>query len=199
MDNARKGLLLVISGPSGVGKGTLASLLMQRDHGFHFSVSATTRPPRPGEIHGVHYLFMTKEVFALHEENGDFLETATVGGNRYGTPLKPVMQMLGEGRDLLLDIDTQGAITVMNRLADCVTVFILPPSMDELERRLRGRATECEADIQRRIAAARGEISQMERYRYVIINDRIDDAYMLLAAIVSAERHNTVRYKPEIG
>lgn len=194
----RKGLLLVISGPAGAGKGTLAERLLTRDGGFRFSVSATTRAPRPNEIDGVHYEYLTKEEFARREENGDFLETATVHAHRYGTPLKPVMQMLSEGRDLLLDIDSQGALSVISRLADCVTVFILPPSFVELERRLRARNTETEDDLQRRLRNARGEVSHMDRYRYVIVNDNLEETYRTLEAIVAAERHNTVRYQPQI-
>lgn len=199
MMQERRGLLLVISGPAGAGKGTMAEMLLKRDGGFRFSVSATTREPRPGEVAGVHYHYLTEDEFDQMEEDGDFLETATVHGHRYGTPLKPVMQMLDEGRDLLLDIDTQGAVSVMGRLADCVTVFILPPTYTELERRLRARNTECEADIQRRLANARGEIAKLGRYRYAIINGNLEDAYRKLEGIVMAERHNTVRYQPSIG
>lgn len=195
----RKGLLLVISGPTAVGKGTLASMLLDRDGGFTFSVSATTRGPRPGEIAGVHYEYLSEEEFTAREAEGDFLETATVHGHRYGTPLKPVMQMLSEGRDLLLDIDTQGAMSVLDRLADCVSVFILPPSYTELERRLRGRKSETEEDMRRRLAAAKGEIEKMGRYRYVIVNDDVEEAYRKLEAIVEAERHSTVRYQPDIA
>lgn len=194
----RKGLLLVISGPAGAGKGTLAEMLLGRDGGFRFSVSATTRSPRPNEIPCVHYEFITEADFAAREAEGDFLETATVHGHHYGTPLKPVMQMLDQGVDILLDIDAQGAISVMNKLADCVSVFILPPSFEELERRLRGRNTECEADIRRRLHNAIGEVDKMEEYQYTIINDDLNDAYRKLEAIVTAERHNTIRYKPEI-
>ncbi len=194
----RKGILMVISGPAGAGKGTLADLLLKRDGQFTFSVSATTRAPRPGETEGVHYYYLTDEAFAEMEENGDFLETATVHGHRYGTPLKPVMQMLDEGRDLLLDIDSQGAGSVMSKLADCVTVFILPPSFEELERRLRARNTECEEEICRRLFNARGEIEQIDHYRYAIINEDVETAFRQLEAIVAAERLNTVRYRPEI-
>lgn len=189
---------MVISGPAGAGKGTLAGMLLARDGKFRFSVSATTRGPRPGEIAGVHYEYLTMEEFAAREAEGDFVETATVHGNRYGTPLKPIMALLDEGRDILLDIDSQGAFTVMNKLADCVTVFILPPSFEELERRLRARNTECETDIQRRLNNARNEVAQLDKYRYAIINDNLEDAYHKLEAIVAAERHSTTRYRPQI-
>lgn len=196
MQETRKGLLLVLSGPSGAGKGTLAKMLLERDEAFHFSVSATTREPRPGEVDGVDYHFLTPEQFESLECNGEFLETATVHEHQYGTLFKPVLQQMDEGRDLLLDIDSQGALSVMGKLADCVTVFILPPSYAELERRLRERNTECEEDIQRRLRNARNEVPMMNRYRYVIVNDEIEDAYRQLETIVAAERHNTARYQP---
>lgn len=195
----RKGLLLVISGPAGAGKGSLAALLLKRDSSFQFSISATTRKPRPAETDGVHYHFITEAEFEALEADGDFLETATVHGHRYGTPLKPVMQMLEDGCDLLLDIDTQGAMSVMSKLADCVSVFILPPSFTELEKRLRKRNTENEPDLQRRLHNARGELEVLSRYRYAIVNDTLEEAYHQLETVVAAERLNTVRYIPEIG
>jgi len=150
------------------------------------------------EVHGVHYHFLSEDAFTRMEQDGEFLETAVVHGHRYGTPLKPVMQMLDEGRDLLLDIDPQGAASVMSKLAECVTVFILPPSFVELERRLRSRNTEKEAEIQRRLHNARGELEQVGKYRYALINDHLEDAYQLLTAIVAAERQSTIRYHPNI-
>ncbi|GHU82326.1 guanylate kinase [Clostridia bacterium] len=197
--SVRKGILLVISGPAGVGKGTLAEMLLRRDGGFAFSVSATTRAPRPAEKAGEHYYYLSEEEFAAMEQNGDFLETATVHGHRYGTPLKPVMQMLEEGRDLLLDIDSQGAASVLSKLADCVAVFILPPSFAEQERRLRARNTETEEELQRRLYNARGELAQIDKYRYAIVNDSLEEAFRKLTAIIQAERLNTVRYRPEIS
>lgn len=195
----RKGILLVLSAPAGAGKGSLKDMLIARDGGFAFSVSATTREKRPGETDGVHYHFLTPERFAEMEQNGGFLEVATVHGNRYGTPLLPIMQWIEEGQDILLEIDTQGAASVLAKLADCVSVFVLPPSFKELERRLRNRNTEDECDIQRRLQNARDEIKQLSRYRYVIINDTLEAAYRQLEAIVTAERLNTVRFKPEIS
>lgn len=189
---------MVISGPAGAGKGTLSGMLLAKDGGFKFSVSSTTRERRPGERDGIDYDFISMEEFRRREADSYFLETAEVHGNCYGTPLKPIMQMLDDGHDMLLDIDPQGAIEMMSKIADCVTVFILPPSFEELERRLRHRGTECEADLQRRLRNAHGEVEQIHRYRYVLINDAVEDAYKKLEAIVLAERHSTVRYQPEI-
>lgn len=194
----RKGLLLVLSAPAGAGKGSLKDLLLARDAGFRFSVSATTRKPRPGETDGIHYVFLDEDVFAQMEANGDFLEVATVHGHRYGTPLKPIMQWIENGQDILLEIDTQGALSVMEKLADCVSVFVLPPSFEELERRLRTRGTEEEECLQRRLRNGREEVKALSRYRYVIINDTLEVAYRKLEAIIMAERHNTVRFKPNI-
>lgn len=195
----RKGLVLVISGPAGAGKGTLAGMLLKRDGQFQFSVSATTRARREMEVPGVDYYFLSEEEFAQWDRDGEFLETAVVHGHHYGTPYKPIIQAKDEGKDLLLDIDSQGAMSVIDKVANCVTVFILPPSFTILEERLRKRNTECEADLQRRLRNARGEVEQIGRYNYVIINDEIEDTYRQLEAIVIAERHNTIRYQPEIG
>lgn len=197
--SVRKGLLLVISAPAGAGKGSLKDLLLARDGGFHFSVSATTRAPRPGETDGVHYHFLSAECFEEMERNGDFVEAAMVHGHRYGTPLKPIMQWMEAGQDILLEIDTQGAISVMEKLADCVSVFILPPSFEELAARLRKRNTEDEASIQRRLTNARREVREIKRYRYAIVNDSLETAYRQLECIIAAERQNTIRFMPEIG
>lgn len=188
-----RGMLLVLSGPSGVGKGTLAKELLEKG-GFSFSVSCTTRAPRPGEIEGVHYFFLTEEEFARRESENGFLETALVHGHHYGTPLAPAMEALAQGRDLLLDIDPQGGVQVMKRLPEAVSVFLLPPSWEELERRLRGRGTETEEDIVRRLKNAKGEIDYLPRYRYAVVNDDIDRAREDLFAIARAERLNTARF-----
>lgn len=195
----RKGLLLVISGPAGVGKGTLVDMLLREDSGFSFSVSATTRAPRPNERDGVHYYYLTEEAFDEMEARGAFLETAAVHGHRYGTPREPVIRMLEAGHDVLLDIDSAGAISVMEKTSHCVSVFILPPSYAELERRLRYRGTESEEEILCRLRNARGEIGQLGRYRYAIVNDTLENAYQKLTAIVTAERLNTVRFLPDIA
>lgn len=195
----RKGMLLVVSGPSGAGKGMLKKMLIERLGGFYFSVSYTARPMRVGqETDGVDYHFVTESTFAAMDARGEFLETATVHGYLYGTPLAPIRAALERGDDILLEIDTQGALQVREKIKDCVTVFILPPSFAELERRLRMRNTENESDIRRRLCNARIEVSQTDRYQYAVINDSLEDAYRNLSAIVIAERQRTTRYKPTI-
>ena len=191
-----QGMMLVISGPSGVGKGTLAKRLME-EKGFAFSVSCTTRAPRPMEVEGKDYYFITEEEFARKEKAGEFLETALVHKHHYGTPLAPAREAIVAGRDLLLDIDPQGGMLVMQKVPEAVTESLMPPSWEELEERLRRRGTESEEQIQRRLHNAKREVDYLPHYRYVLVNDELDSAYETLAAIVTAEKHNTVRYRPE--
>ena len=191
-----QGMMLVISGPSGVGKGTLAKRLME-EKGFAFSVSCTTRAPRPMEVEGKDYYFITEEEFARKEKAGEFLETALVHKHHYGTPLAPAREAIVAGRDLLLDSDPLGGMLVMQKVPEAVTVALVPPSWDELEERLRRRGTESEEQIQRRLHNAKREVDYLPHYRYVLVNDELDSAYETLAAIVTAEKHNTVRYRPE--
>ena len=198
MESQRKGMLLVVSGPSGVGKGTLLARLMQDDPTFGFSVSATTRPPRDYEIPDVHYHFLTDAEFDRLEQENAFLEHATVHGNRYGTLRSEVDQRLRQGQNVLLDIDTQGALNVMAQAPDCVSVFILPPTFEALRQRLLGRHTEKPEEVERRLNNARGEIAQQGRYRYNIVNDDLDAAYEQLRCVVQAEKNSTVRYAPEV-
>ena len=198
MKETRKGMLLVISGPSGAGKGTLVSRLLDSDPTFAFSVSVTTRAKRDNEIEDVHYHFISEaEYDKLLQENA-FLEHASVHGHRYGTLKREVYERMERGQNVLLDIDPQGARAVMEQEKDCVSVFILPPSYHELKVRLHTRNTENEQEIQRRLGNARGEIGQMGRYRYLIVNDLIDLAWEKLSAIVRAEKQNAIRYFPEI-
>ncbi len=199
MKETRKGMLLVISGPSGAGKGTLAEKLLKEDPSFRFSVSVTTRGKRPGEIEDVHYHFISDAEYDKLLKEDAFLEHASVHGNRYGTLKSEVYSRIEAGENVLLDIDPQGARAVMQKEPSCVSVFILPPSYADLEIRLHTRNTEKPEDIRRRLENARGEIAQMSRYRYLIVNDQLDPAFEKLMAVVRAEKQNSVRYFPEIG
>ena len=191
---ARRGLMLVVSSPSGAGKSTLARRLLQNDPQISMSVSVTTRPKRANEVEGKDYFFVSRERFEDMVREGAFLEHATVFGNRYGTPAAPVQKMLGEGRDVLFDIDWQGAqqLTAQAK-GDLVLVFILPPSREELERRLRERAEDPPDVMARRMAEANNEISRWSEYDYVIVNEDVQKAQRQLEAIVAAERLNRQR------
>lgn len=187
---ARRGLLLILSSPSGAGKSTLARLLMAWDPAIRFSVSATTRLPRPGEEHGRHYWFHDPEGFRALIASGGMLEHAEVFGNFYGSPRAPVEQAMAEGRDTLFDVDWQGGQQIRNSALgkDAVSVFILPPSIAELENRLLGRAQDSEAVIAGRMAKSRDEISHWAEYDYVLVNRDLDATFAELQAIVTAER-----------
>ena len=162
MRETRKGMLLVISGPSGVGKGTLFKKLLAQDESLTFSVSYTTRAPRPGEVDGKDYYFVTDEAYDRMIENDGFLEYANVHTDRYGTPRQPVLDALEQGKNVVLDIDSQGALQVMARMPDCVSVFILPPSFTALRARLEGRNTEPQEKIEKRLRNARDEVKLMD-------------------------------------
>ncbi len=198
MKENRKGMLLVISGPSGAGKGTLVQRLLDRDPSFVFSVSVTTRERRKNEIEDVHYHFISEQEYDKLLEKDAFLEHASVHGHRYGTLKQEVYDRIARGENVLLDIDPQGAISVMGKEPDCVSVFILPPSFAELRIRLHTRNTEQQEEIERRLRNARGEIAQMNRYRYLIVNDNLDLAFEQLLAVVRAEKQNSVRYFPTV-
>jgi len=179
----------VLSSPSGAGKSTLSRGLLEIDPAFAMSVSATTRPKRRNEIEGKDYLFVSPEQFEKMVKEDAFLEHATVFGNRYGTPKGPVNRLLDEGRDVLFDIDWQGAQQLSQKARDdLVRVFILPPSRGELERRLKTRAEDTAAVVARRMSEADNEISRWSEYDYVIINDDVQKAQAQLGAIVAAER-----------
>lgn len=171
-----KGTLYIISAPSGTGKGTIVSEILKSDPNIHFSVSATTRAPREGEIDGVNYYFISREKFSELVESGGMLEYAEFCGNCYGTPKKPVFDKLNEGRDVILEIETVGAKKVMDACPEAVGIFILPPSLKELRRRLEKRATDSEEVIARRIAEAKAEIEKSVHYDYVIVNGDLDKA-----------------------
>jgi guanylate kinase len=190
----RRGLMLVISSPSGAGKTTLSRRLMADHPELELSVSCTTRSPRPGEQDGREYHFINRERFDEMVLKQAFLEWAEVHEHRYGSPREPVMATLAQGRNVLFDIDWQGAEQVrISAPGDVVSVFVLPPSMSELSRRLHSRASDDEAVIQRRLGRAWGEISQWRSYDYVIVNHDIDDAYRQLTHIYQAERLKSAR------
>ena len=187
----RKGLLILISGPSGTGKGTVCDLLRQKHPEISYSISATTRQPRPGEQDGVNYYFYTKEKFQEMIDQGQLLEWAEVYGNFYGTPKQKVLDRLEAGEDILLEIDTKGALNVMKVMPEGLFIFLLPPSLEELAARLKGRGTETEESLHRRLGAAVDEIKLATKYRYVVVNDKVEDAQETIAKIIEAEHHRS--------
>ena len=185
----RRGLMFVLSSPSGAGKTTLSRMLMERVPGLQMSVSATTRAMRPGEVEGRDYLFVGKPKFEEMVKRGELLEWATVFDNRYGTPRLPVETALSAGRDVLFDIDWQGTQQLRQQAGDdLVSIFVLPPSHEELERRLRARAQDEEDVVQARMAKANNEISHWAEYDYVVINDDLDSTLQKIRTILDAER-----------
>jgi guanylate kinase len=184
----RRGLMLVLSSPSGAGKSTLSRMLLE-DPAVELSISVTTRPKRPGEVDGRHYHFLEKAQFDRMVQNGELLEWAEVFGNFYGTPRAPVDKTLAEGRDMLFDLDWQGTQQMRERAGkDLVSVFVLPPSVPELERRLKSRAQDSDAIIQNRMERAGDEMSHWAEYDYVVINNDLDHAFAQVRAILAAER-----------
>jgi len=185
----RRGLMFILSSPSGAGKTTLSRMLLAADSEIKLSVSATTRPPRPGEIDGVHYHFVSDATFDRMVEEDDFYEWAHVFDHRYGTPKGAIRAALKEGQDFLFDIDWQGTQQLYQKdQQDVVRVFILPPSIDELHRRLAGRATDSAEVIAARMERAQSEISHWDGYDYVIINDDVNECFGKVRAILDAER-----------
>ncbi|HZG15652.1 MAG TPA: guanylate kinase [Candidatus Bathyarchaeia archaeon] len=181
------GLLLVLSGPSGVGKGTVCKALRERMNEIVYSVSATTRQPRAGEIDGVNYFFKSKEEFQKMIEEDQLLEWAEYVGNYYGTPRRFVEETLASGRDVILEIEVQGALQVKEKFPQGIFLFLAPPDLTELQNRIVGRGTETEESIRNRMAMAKAEIELMDKYDYVVVNDVIDTACEKIRAIITAE------------
>ena len=179
--------LYVVSGSSGVGKGTVLKGFLSRNPNFMLSISCTTRAPREGEVDGVNYFFMTKDDFKDCIENDKFLEWAEFAGNFYGTKKKFINQCLEDGKDIILEIDTQGALQVKKQMPESVLIFICPPSLEDLEKRLRGRHTEDEATIQKRPNAVKEELARAENFDYKIVNDDLDNAISELERIINGE------------
>lgn len=192
-----KGMLIIVSGPSGCGKGTVLAEILKSDRIF-YSVSATTRSPRQGETDGVNYYFLTKEKFEKLIEEDGMLEYASYCGNYYGTPKRPVEEMLEQGKHVILEIEVQGAMKVMEKCPEAVFVFILPPSLKELERRLNKRGTEAEDVIKKRLSEAAREIKQAYKYDYAVINGELEKAVDDLKAIIRAEELKSTNSKNNI-
>lgn len=189
-----KGVLIVISGPSGVGKGTVrAAIFEQVDHNLEYSISMTTRQPRLGEVDGTDYFFTSKEEFLDRIDQGQLLEWAEFVGNYYGTPLDYVQQKLDEGKDVVLEIEVQGALQVKNVMPDACFIFIAPPSMEELRNRILGRGTEEMEVVNKRMAKAEAEIGLAHEYNYIVINDTVENAKNRIMSIIEAEHSRSGR------
>ena len=194
----KKGLLLVVSGPSGAGKGTICKAFLEKNKNVKLSISATTRSPREGEVEGVNYFFVTKEKFKGMIDNGELLEHAQIYDNFYGTPKAAILENLEQGYDVLLEIEMQGARQIKEVYPEGVFIFILPPSLDELKSRIVGRGTETEEQINKRYGSAFEEICQIENYDYFIVNKHIDQSAKELSDMISAEKNKVRRYKNHI-
>ncbi|MGV8146480.1 MAG: guanylate kinase [Alkaliphilus sp.] len=194
----KKGLLLVISGPSGAGKGTICKRLLETDTNVKVSVSTTTRMPRVAEVEGKNYFFIDKDKFVDMKDNNEFLEYAKVYGNYYGTPRQFVMDNINRGDDVLLEIDIDGALQIKDRFEDAVFVFILPPSLKELKNRIVLRGTESKQDIDKRFSLAQGEIRQVIKYDYAVLNDDLVKAIEDIKAIIVAEKCKVMRVYEDI-
>lgn len=190
-----KGFLLVISGPSGCGKGTICKKILERNEKLVFSVSATTRTPRRGEIDGVNYFFIDEEKFSKMVENDEFLEYANVHGNLYGTPKNFVLEQIERGEIVILEIDVQGALQVKESYPEGVFIFLLPPSMSELKNRIKKRGTETDKDIDIRLKNAFEELKFIDEYDYIVINDEVMEAVEKTETIIGAEKLKVKRLK----
>ena len=193
-----KGIVIVISAPSGGGKGTILKKLFESDDNLTLSVSATTRAPRPGEENGVQYYFVTKEEFSEMLEKGEILEHAEFCDNYYGTPKAPVVELTEKGKDVVLEIEVKGGAQIKKLIPDCVSIFITPVSLEVLEKRLRNRGTETEDAILKRLATAKVELKEAHNYDYIVVNDKLEDAVEDVKAILRAEKLRYIRNKENL-
>lgn len=191
MNSKKRGMLVLYTGSSGVGKGTIMQELLKRDKNIRLSVSNTTRPPREGELDGVHYNFVTKEQFESLIRKDGYLEYAEYCGNYYGTPKQQVEDMLNQGYDVFLEIEVCGGLQIMEKYPDVLSIFVLPPSMDTLEKRLRDRNTEDEETILERLGQAKREIGCKDKYKYVVVNDKLEDAVDEILDILKKAKSDT--------
>lgn len=191
MNSKKRGMLVLYTGSSGVGKGTIMQELLKRDSNIRLSVSNTTRPPREGELDGVHYNFVTKEQFESLIKKDGYLEYAEYCGNYYGTPKQQVEDLLNQGYDVFLEIEVCGGLQIMEKYPDVLSIFVLPPSMDTLEKRLRDRNTEDEETILERLGQAKREIGCKDKYKYVVVNDNLDDAVDEILDILKKAKSDT--------
>lgn len=190
----QEGLLIVVSGPSGAGKGTICKRLLEKNPNLGYSISATTRAPRTGEVNGVNYWFLSQDEFKQMIAEDGLLEWAEVYGNYYGTPAQKVRESLAEGKNIVLEIDTQGAALVREKFPDGVYIYILPPSLEELKKRIIGRGTDSAESIERRLSCAREEMSCVsEQYHYLVLNDEVELAVDRIEAIIEAEQYQVKR------
>lgn len=197
-EEMQKGLLIVLSGPSGVGKGTVCQALRKQATNLVYSVSATTRAPRPGEVEGVNYFFRTREQFEEMIRQDELLEWAEYVGNYYGTPARFVNETMASGKDVFLEIEVQGAMKVREKYPEAVFIFLAPPSLDELEKRITGRGTDDHEVIRQRMNVAIDEIKLMEQYDYIVVNDEIEHACRRIMSIIEAEHCKRERIIPQL-